>query len=409
MCHRAHFFTEPLPPDLGDLSGLQDAYRGYSVLRPMPWAPVGRTMIAPPPELDRAVACYATEEVDILGWPFRIVSMPFVSQDGQYLRCAHAVMWMVFQQAHLQQGLPRRTPFEVHDAALGGVIVNRQVPSDGLSVHQMLGGMTALGLSPALVSLPQDIISNASSEFLSLFAIVSRYINCNLPPVIVSNLHAWVCVAYTREPSSGHSRLTLYRHDDAVGPYIKVDDPFNEPHPAHQPWASALLPLPPKIYMTAERAEAIGRWWFAKHLHTVAASDRLAVAKQAGTLTYQTYGQRSSIYKQALVARPGFDPRLAREYRLSNWPRNIWVVEAIDRKLRDSGADCVLGEVIIDPTAHHEPTTLDPGIIATHSSGQFEAFGPDHRTRRSIATSLDPYASGRDIPPPDRHQAPAAP
>ena len=409
VCHRLHFFTKPLPADLGDLSGLQGAYRGYSIMRPIPWAPVGRTMIAPPPELDAAVGCYSTEEVDLLGWPFKITSVPFVSQDGEYLRCAHAAMWMVLQHEHLRQGLPRRSPFEVHDAALGGVIVNRQVPSDGLSIHQMLAGMTALGLSPGLVRLPASRTESAGAGFLSLYAIACRYINCNLPPIIISEEHAWICVAYARKPSPGHSRLTLYRHDDAAGPYIAIDDPFDEPNEAHRPWHSALLPLPPKIYMTAERAEAVGRWWFTRRLRTVGGDDLLAQAHAGDHLTFQAYGQRSSVYKQALVLRAGFDPGLAREYRLSNWPRNLWVVEAIDRRLREANQPCVLGEVIVDPTAHHEPTAVDPGILATHASGRYEATSPDHRLPRWLATSAEPYQSGRDVRPTELQQAAAAP
>lgn len=88
VCHRAHFFAETVT-DMRDLSWLRAAYRGYCVLRPLSSAPVGRTMITPPKELDDGVQCFAKEEVDVLGWPMSVTAMPFVSQDGQYLRCAH--------------------------------------------------------------------------------------------------------------------------------------------------------------------------------------------------------------------------------------------------------------------------------------------------------------------------------
>ena len=378
-------------------------------MRPIAWAPVGRTMISPPPELKDAISCYSTEDVDILGWPYQITSVPFVSQDGEYLRCAHAAMWMVLQHEHLRQGLPRRTPFEVHDAALGGVIPGRQVPSDGLSVYQMLAGMTALGLSPGLVSLPRTAAESLALDFLSLYATACRYINCNIPPIIISERHAWICVAYKREASAGNSGLTLYRHDDAVGPFIRVDDPFNEPNDSHRPWNSALLPLPPKIYMTAERAEAIGRWWFKKHLATLGATALLSTVEASGNLTFQTYGLRSSIYKQSLIHRDGFDPALGREYRMSNWPRNLWVVEAQDRQLRNSSDRYALGEVIIDPTAHHDPRPDDPGILATHASGHYESRGPDHGALRQLPTTGSYYQSGRDIRPTVLQQATAAP
>lgn len=155
VSHRLHFFKSPLPTDLGDLSSVQQSYCGYSVMRPLPSSPVGRTMIAPPPELAGAVRCEATEVVDLFGWPMTVTAMPFVSQDAQYLRCAHADLWMTFYLAHLSQGLARRLPHEIHDATMGGVIAARQVPSEGLSLEQMLGGMTKLGLSPALLPLPR--------------------------------------------------------------------------------------------------------------------------------------------------------------------------------------------------------------------------------------------------------------
>lgn len=394
VCHRLHFFSDTVD-DLGDLSHLADHYLGYAIMRPISWAPVGRTMIAPPPELADAVVCTATESVDVLGWPMDVTGMPFTSQDGQFLRCAHASIWMTTHLAHLRQGAPRRTPAEIQDSALGGVIVGRQVPSEGPSVHQMLNALTKMGMSPGLLALPATPAEENAASFLeSLFAIACRYINSNLAPVVVSNSHAWVMVAYQRDPSATHG-LVLYRHDDAVGPYIRVDDPWHEVLPAHTPWVSSILPLPAKIFVTAERAEAVGRWWFKSHIASGQAGPLLTDADQNHALTFLTYGLRGRDYKHRLNARSGLDPVLAREYRLSAWPRNIWVVEAVDRRLRDAGHDCVLGEVIIDPTAKQEPTADDPGLLAAHASGRVFMEGPDHRMERNVAMSDGPYESGR--------------
>ena len=115
VCHRWHLFTDDVPADLSRLR--PEAYRGYVVLRPLPSTPVGRTMIAPPPGLERAVRCEATEKVSLFGTPLWITAMPFLSQDAEYLRCAHATLWMVLRHAHLAHGLPRRLTADVHDAA----------------------------------------------------------------------------------------------------------------------------------------------------------------------------------------------------------------------------------------------------------------------------------------------------
>ncbi len=274
--------------------------------------------------------------------------------------------------------------------------MNRQTPSEGLSIQQMLGAMNSLELSPAVLPLPKTRADSEVAGSLSLFAIVCRYVNSNLPPIVVSRSHAWLVVAYTREQSGGHSRLTLYRHDDAAGPYIRVDDPWSEPHAAHQPWLTALLPLPPKIYMTAERAESVGRWWFGTWMASLLESDPLRQAAESGELTYLTYGMRARDYKHALARRTGFDPALAKEYRLSPWPRSIWVVELVDRRLRGLASESVLGEVIIDATANHYPSVDEPGILATHASGSYFAATPDHGSQRTLTgLSLDPYESGR--------------
>lgn len=219
--------------------------------------------------------------------------------------------------------------------------------------------------------------------------------NSNLPAIVVSTSHAWVVNAYTRKQSGGNSSITLYRHDDAFGPYVKVDNPWAEPHPAHQPWLTAILPLPPKIYMTAEKAEAVGRWSFGQHVGNASAGDPILETQKAGRLSLITYGIAGRDYKHGLLSRANLDPVLAREYRLSSWPRNIWVVEAVDKSLRDAGQPAVLGEAIIDPTAHREPNQVDTGLLALHVPGSFAAVTPDFRNLRTAVTHSQAYETGR--------------
>lgn len=395
VAHRAHFFTKPLPEDLGDLSGLVKAYKGYTVLRPLPSQPVGRTMVEPPPELKSGTRCEAEEHVDVLGWKMKVRGMPFISQDAQYLRCAHADLWMVLRHAYLRHQLGRTLPAQVHDATMGGYIVGRQVPSEGLSVQQMLAGMSTLGLSPAILPLPQTKEDDATKGNLGLYAVLCRYVNSNISPIVSSGCHVWLIVGYTRTGSNAHPTLTLYRHDDAAGPYIPIDDPWNEPFNEHKPWARVMLPLPPKIYMTAERAEIIGRWWFRNWIDEARQDDPLVLAQRLGNLTFRTYGLDASQYKFALADRSGFDPEVARQYRLAPWPRNLWVIEAIDRQLRDDGEAYVLGEVIIDPTASHYAPPSEPGIIALHAPGFWWRISPDDEVQLSGVCGAAPYESGR--------------
>lgn len=324
VCHRLHFFTQQVPADLAELDDLQKAYRGYTVLRPLPTSPVGRTMITAPPELLKGVRCEGDEEIDLFGWPLRIRAMPFISQDAQQLRCAHAALWMVLAHARLVHRLPRRLPAEIHEAALGGFIMGRQLPSDGLTGHQMLGALTTLGLSPSVLNLPEDRDADATAGHLSLHDVLCRYINSAMPPIVTSQVHAWVVTAYLRRPSEGHRRIQLWRHDDIYGPYLPVSSPWSEPNPAHRPWSTVYLTLLPKVYLDAERAEAVGRSWVAsfcssKHYTgtTIEQADLRKDHDEQKTL--RTYLVDSRDYKQRLKERR-VPEALAAAYRLTFMP-----------------------------------------------------------------------------------------
>ena len=318
--------------------------------------------------------------------------MPFLSQDAEYLRCAHATLWMVLRHAHLAHGLPRHLTAEVHDATLGGVIVGRQVPSEGLSVQQMLSGATRLGLSPGLLQLPATREEDDEAGSLSLLGVLCRYVNSQLPPIVISLVHAWVVVAYRRDPGGG---VTLWRHDDARGPYLEVADPWDEPEEVHAPWRTAITPLLPAVYVTAERAEAAGRLWFTGYLGHAEPDEPLARAAAADELTYRTYVIRSDDYVEGLAGR-GVDPGLADLYRLGSMPEYVWVVEAVDRAARREGRPDVMGEALVDSTAstHHEP--LQAGLLALHGGRVAHRVGPDHGTRREIPLAAPGhYPSGR--------------
>lgn len=395
IAHRAHFFTEQLPADLADLSALRDSYKGYTVFRPLPTQPVGRTMIEPPPELGDAVRCEAIEYVDVCGWQMEVRGMPFVSQDAQYLRCAHADMWMVLRHAFLRHQIGQKLPAQIHDATMGGVIVGREVPSEGLSTYQMMAGMSNLGLSPAVLPLPQNSKDSNDAGVLGLFDIICRYVNSNISPIVASDNHVWLIVAYSRSASAGHPKLTLYRHDDAAGPYVRVDNPWDECEPQHRPWKQVLLPLPPKIYMTAERAEEIGQWWFDRWLKSADPKNPAVDAAGSKNLSFRTYGVNSSEFKFALKDRVGFDSSVAIKYRMTPLPRNLWVIEAVDRRLRGNQPEDVLGEVLIDPTASHYTMAHDPGIIAAHAPGFWWVTSPDVADEATGTCTTAPYETGR--------------
>lgn len=75
--------------------------------------------------------------------------------------------------------------------------------------------------------------------------------------------------------------------------------------------------------------------------------------------------------------------------------RNLWVVEAVDRRLRDLGLPYILGEALIDPTANQYPSPKEPGIVAAHAPGLLWTITPDSKNENAKGASTSIYASGR--------------
>lgn len=386
VCHRLHFFASVVSADFDGLADHKEAYRGYSVMRPLPGSPVGRTMITPPAELSGAVTVKATETVNLFGFDLAVTAMPFISQDAQYLRCAHASIWMILRHATLQHGLPKRLPGEIREAGVGGVVVGRQMPSDGLSVAQMLGALDRLGLPAGLLEPDQNAGPESTPEpgSLTLYGVLCRYVNSDLPPIVVSETHAWVVVGWRRSPSLGHAKLTLWRHDDARGPYMRVDDPWNEPESAHRPWRLILTPLMPKMNIDAERAEATGATWMELMIKAWGtmpdgSPSRAAEALTNGRLTWRTFAVTSNAFKSRLALR-GLDPYLVSLYRTTQMPRYIWVIEAVDRDERAAAKPDVLGEIILDSTCASPKKFAKSGLLCGHLEMTAFSQGPDHDT-----------------------------
>ena len=173
-----------------------------------------------------------------------------MAQDAQLLRCAHAALWVVARHHHLTWGTPKLLPRAIADAVPMEATAGRALPSPGLSVTQMSTAATRLGLPP----LVYDLRKLASGQ--SLQSIACRYLNGGMPVIVAGRGHAWVLVGYTREHETVDPRIVFIRQDDETGPYQVVPD-FN--FDTYSPWQYLIVPLPPKLYVPGEEAEAVGQ------------------------------------------------------------------------------------------------------------------------------------------------------
>jgi hypothetical protein len=406
VCHRLHFFRGDVPEALESIGAVNQAdYMGYAVMRPIPNAPVGRTVMVPPPELDGGCVAIVEDEVHLWGQRFVARGVPFVSQDAQFMRCAHSALWMMLYHGHLAHGSPRRLPGDIQTAATGGNVLGRQVPSEGLSVGQVLAALHEFSLAGPRLKLPATKEKSQGNHRLSLPGVMARYVNSQMPPMVYSKDHAWVVVGHKGRSADGEAlpEAVLFRHDDARGPYLRVEDPWAEPEAAHKIWKGAIPPLPQKMYMTSERAELVGERRLRRRLDRLSPDSALWNLYQGNfaNLTVRTYGMKAIDYLAKLDGRyPAELDELAALYCLQHWSRWIWVVELVDRTRLNRGEPCVVGEAIIDGTASNLSSINDPVLIARRLWDEAVAYSPDYEvTRRyEVPTGrMDYLESGSEI------------
>jgi hypothetical protein len=165
---------------------------------------------------------------------------------------------------------------------------------------------------------------------------------------------------------------------------------------SYGPWQSLQVPLPDKLWLAPENAESKGGLYLVNASNVIAGAapqplpfTPLQDLIAADRLALRTYAIRSNDFKRNLAAR-ALPTNIRREYQLARLPRFIWVVEAIDRSLRNAGAPCVLGEAVLDGTSSDN----DPAQIALHVHGVMWLQQTDGSVRFPITGDGKPYVSG---------------
>ncbi|MYC48392.1 MAG: hypothetical protein F4X45_08710 [Chloroflexi bacterium] len=214
---------------------LQSNYLGYSVMRPLPEYPVGRTVLPPLEEPSRTQehdVSFITRahQVHLAGIPLNVIGVPFQSQDQGVSACATSALWSALDNVAFAEEVTVSSPASITEAAtLYPLHEGRALPNDGLTIRQMCEAIRAAGFSPIVVrsaSIGEDAFQ------------LNGYLKSGFSPVLavapMENVgvgHAVCCVGFKcgaphpqtepgisfREQSSGLEGL--YVHDDQLGPY----------------------------------------------------------------------------------------------------------------------------------------------------------------------------------------------
>jgi hypothetical protein len=372
VAHRLHFFSGPLSDDVATLArpaAVEEmGYLGYCVLRPVAAAPVGRTFLTP---IDsHATTCVATECVNLFGTSLEVTGIAFTAQDAQLSRCAQTTTWVTAYHHHLRFKAPRTLPGDIAAAAAASTEYGRPLPSPGLTIGQIADVARAVGLPPVVYPL-RHLPAGENTE-----RVICRYLNSGLPVTVATGSHAFVLVGYDRRfDADGSSTLHFIRHDDEVGPYQSVDWRLD----TYGPWEYAIVPLPEKVYLPGEDAEAIGAHRIRDSLdrsqHPGARELVARLSEDPSPLTFRSTVVLSNEYKARFTPASGYPDAVSAAFRLMQMSRYVWVVELIDRDAWHSRdvEKCVLAEAVIDATDH----VRDLHVLGWRIPGEVWAWLPD--------------------------------
>ena len=215
-------------------NNLQACYLGFSVIRPLPDSPVGRTVLPAISPRGSVVATTRRHNVHLAGFSLHVEGVPFQSQDQGVSACATVALWSALDCIAAREEITVSSPASITESATRYPLQEgRPFPNEGLTVRQICEATRAAGFSPLVIH--SGSIADDSSAIFS-------YSRSGFAPVLALHPiedrgegHAVCCVGLSagspppptditcmfREASQGLSGL--YIHDDRLGPYAFAD------------------------------------------------------------------------------------------------------------------------------------------------------------------------------------------
>ena len=405
FARRLHFFASDVAEDqLHNLSEpVAQSYLGYSILRPIPHGRVGRTVVKPPPSLDRATLTAITDEVSLYGNLLKVTGVPFCQQDVEFLRCAQAAAWICHYVAERKGQVGRQTTASIVEATPSFLSHERALPSKGMNLHQLQAVFSELE-QPALLYSVDDLppvrgVTNPSPALdanheiqphgywdTRIISVICRYLNSGFPVLVTGGGHAFVIVGWFRD---GPDQIKFIACDDQIGPYELIESPFTH---YRAPWEHIMVPLPPKVYLSGESAESRAYQVFRGAAVGSSALKAMADALQGGGLQLRSSLKEGRKFKLEVADQTASDDtlRILRRARLPHW---VWLIEAHDVSACHVGDPCVYAAAIYDTTSFDKSRAPGTGLCALSLPGGVAVYPPDAEHAESVPGGPAPWRS----------------
>jgi hypothetical protein len=237
-CKRVHFFATEISAILSSASwservaALQQtsrrSYCGFCVVRPLPGAPIGRTVLAAkgPTEadLESVVTCRASVRANLLGAELDVIGTSFMQQDARVGACAQVAIWTGARHLHQRYRYNWLSVADITRLAAPTTAeeaASLPAGSDFLTSERMIRAINEMGFQPLCF------------EDKDIGAAILPYVESGLPVILGlrhkdSLGHAVTVIgrvfARQEHPTSDAIDYVpaFIAHDDQAGPYMLV-------------------------------------------------------------------------------------------------------------------------------------------------------------------------------------------
>lgn len=264
------FFTEE------GRNWMKNNFLGFFIIRPTHGGGnIGLSCISPNALRDNSVRiCRCEIQINVRGVAMSVSGFPSSSQDSETMTCAETSLWALVEYfSHRYENYTTLLPSRIH-STLASATVERQVPSNGLSIPNLSYGLKEFGFATR-------IYASESFEHNVLMDLIDIYMESGIPLVtgMANNQvgHAFLTIGKARgtDYCSGnlielHNGKQIYDYpnakklvviDDNHTPYKLLDRINNDAHyvTSNPDWKnckidSIVVPLYPKVYLEAFEA-----------------------------------------------------------------------------------------------------------------------------------------------------------
>ncbi len=369
-CDRLHFFSEEI--ELNRLllkpEEFQEAYIGYSVIRPVYERCIGRTVIDPF-KVNKDMCCLRTSfGTEIAGAEFKVEGYPYISQDAEVTVCAHSSLWGVCR--YLSERYSKYREVYPYDLVLmTGDHHGRKAPYRGMTYSDYSTILTKFGCHPIVKLTKKEGSDKIDSE---AFKDVCAYVESGFPVLASIGRHVVTLVGHTIDYTKTVGSSDVIDSSEFLKQFVVVDDnvfPYsllgyeNDPDNYGKLYqnelgvksinsiAAAVCPLPEKVFLPAKKARYKAEK-FLKKLKPDA--DKIA----SGPYITRLFLTSGSSFKKKKRANSLNTSKLNADTKLdivSYWltrnlsfPHFIWVMEISTIELYKKGL--CFGEIVLDST-----------------------------------------------------------